>query len=147
MLGEMKLEQTGILKNMKNNIMNPKEIENVIALIPFERYKYFIKKVADWEVFFTLVDENSEYILSELDNHLLFPLWSDKEYVELCKINGWEKYEVMELNLDDLENEIIDFVVEKNCLLNVFPVYNRTGFVVNVQEFSRDLREELDKIE
>lgn len=34
--------------------MHSKEIENVISLEPIERYKYFIKKVADWEVFFTL---------------------------------------------------------------------------------------------
>ncbi|AZA55461.1 DUF2750 domain-containing protein [Chryseobacterium sp. G0201] len=127
--------------------MNQKEIENVVSLEPIERYKYFIKKVADWETFFTLLDEDGEYVLSELDDYKLLPLWSAKEYAELCKIGGWEKYTIKELSLDDLEDEIIDFITENDCLINVFPIYDKTGFVVNLQEFTRDLNDELEKIQ
>lgn len=123
--------------------MNNKEIENVTSLEPKERYQYFIKKVADWEVFFTLLTEDGVYALSELEDKKLFPLWSAREFAELCKISGWENYLVKELNLDDLEDEIIDFIVDTDCLINVFPVYDKTGFVVNLQELTRDLSEEL----
>ncbi len=123
--------------------MNEKEIENVISLEPLERYKYFIKKVADWEVFYTLIDNNGNYILSQLDNERLLPLWSAKEHAELCKFNGWEKLTIKELNLNDLEEEIIDFIVDSNCLINVFPINEKTGFVVSLQEFTRDLNDEL----
>lgn len=123
--------------------MNQKEIENVIILEPFERYQYFIKKVADWEIFFTLLNENGEYALSELENKKLFPMWSAKKYAELCKVSGWEKYIVKELNLDDLEDKIIDFIVDEDCLINVFPVSDRTGFIVSLKEFSKDLSDEL----
>ena len=102
-----------------------------------------MKKIADWEVFYTLLDEDGNYILSELDGNKLFPLWSAKEYAELCLINGWENYTIKEFNLDDLENEIIDFIADENCLINVFPVEDRTGFVVSLKEFSQDLGEEL----
>lgn len=127
--------------------MNPKEIEKVISLEPFERYKYFIKKVADWEVFFTMLDDEGQYVLSELDEYKLFPVWSAKEYAELCKVSGWENYKIKELNLNDLENEIINFITQKDCLINVFPVYDKTGFPVDLQEFIRDLNEELEKIQ
>lgn len=127
--------------------MNQKEIDNVILLQPFERYQYTINKVADWEELFTLVDENNDYVLSELDEHKLFPIWSAKEFAELCKTNGWESYEIKKLSLDDLENEIINFITEKKCLINVFPVNENTGFVVSLKEFIRDLNEELDKIQ
>ncbi|AQY22605.1 DUF2750 domain-containing protein [Riemerella anatipestifer] len=127
--------------------MNQKEIESVVLLEPFERYKYFIKKVADWEIFFTLLNEDGNYALSKLDNYELFPLWSAREFAELCKINGWEKYSIKELSLDDLENEIIDFIIEGSYLINVFPIYDKTGFVVNLQEFTRDLNDELEKIQ
>ncbi|MDN4014999.1 DUF2750 domain-containing protein [Chryseobacterium gambrini] len=123
--------------------MHLKEKENILKLEPLERYKYFIKKVADWEFFFTLVNDNGDFVVSELENEKLLPLWSAKEYAELCKINGWEEFTIKELNLDDLENEVIDFIVDNNCLINVFPVYENTGFVVNLQEFTRDLSEEL----
>ncbi|AZA77812.1 DUF2750 domain-containing protein [Chryseobacterium joostei] len=123
--------------------MNQKEIENVISLEPIERYNYFIKKVADWEIFYTLLNESGEYALSELKDKKLFPMWSAREFAELCKVSGWETYTVKELKLDDLENEIIDFIADQNCLINVFPIYNRTGFVVSLIEFSKDLSEEL----
>ncbi|WP_309848020.1 DUF2750 domain-containing protein [Chryseobacterium sp. SLBN-27] len=106
-----------------------------------------MKKVADWEVFFTLLDDEGQYVLSELDEYKLFPVWSAKEYAELCKVGGWENYEIKELNLNDLENEIIDFINQKDCLINVFPVYDKTGFPVDLQEFIRDLNEELKKIQ
>lgn len=124
--------------------MNNKEIENVIAFVPLKRYHYFIKKIADWEVFFTLVDENGEYVLSELEGEKLLPFWSAIEFAELCKISVWRNYTIKELCLSDLENGIIDFIVSSNCLINVFPVFDRTGFVVSLQEFMRDLRIELE---
>ena len=50
---------------------------------------------------------------------------------------------IKELNLDDLEEEIIDFIVDSNCLINVFPINEKTGFVVSLQEFTGDLNNEL----
>ena len=123
--------------------MNINEINTVIALNPQDRYKYFIKRVADNEIFFTLTTHDGGYALSELDGQKLFPMWSAKDYAELCKINGWEDYLIKQFDLDDLENEIIDFIADENCLINVFPVSDRTGFVVSLQEFSRDLGDEL----
>lgn len=123
--------------------MNIKETESAIALEPIERYKHFIKRVADSEVFFTLTDGNSHYALSELEGQKLFPLWSAAEYAELCKINGWDGFLIKELDLDDLEDEIIDFIADEGCLVNVFPVYDKTGFVVSITEFARDLGDEL----
>lgn len=127
--------------------MNPKEIENVILLDPFERYKYFIKKVADWEVFFTLLDDEDQYALSELDEYKLFPVWSAKEFADLCKVGGWENYKIKKLILSNLENEVVDFITQTECLINVFPVYDKTGFPVDLQEFIRDLNDELEKIQ
>ncbi|MEB4759083.1 DUF2750 domain-containing protein [Chryseobacterium indologenes] len=123
--------------------MNQKEIDNVILLEPSERYKYVIKKIADWEVFYTLVDKEGGYVLSEIEGKTLFPIWSAEEFAKLCMISGWQDTRIKKLDLDDLENEIIDFIADSNYLINVFPVYDRTGFVVSLTEFSKDLSEEL----
>lgn len=123
--------------------MNIKEIENVVALEPIARYKYCIKKIADWEEFYTLVDSEGKYVLSELDNEKLFPIWSAGEFAELCLTDGWESLAIKKLDLDDFENEIIDFIADENSLINVFPLYDKTGFVVTLNEFARDLNEEL----
>ncbi|MCH4828206.1 MULTISPECIES: hypothetical protein [Flavobacterium] len=47
------------------------------------------------------------------------------------------------MTLDDLEDEIFDLIASKNYLIDVFPVNGKSGFVVDLDEFARDLSEEL----
>lgn len=127
--------------------MNQKEIENVLKLEPFKRYEYFIKKVADFEQLWTIVDEDGDYAISEVDEFSLIPFWPAEEFVSLDLQEGWEDCTPLKLTLDDLRDNIFDVINSENYLINVFPVNGKSGFVVNLEEFSRDLNEELDKIE
>lgn len=124
--------------------MHIKEIEKVSSLEPLERYKYFIKKVADSELIYTLIDSSSRYVTSIVDGKELFPMWSSIDFVNLCKVNGWELFEIKKIDFDDLENEVFDIIADHNYLINVFPVNDRTGFVVDLEEFANDLKEELE---
>ncbi|WP_444626601.1 DUF2750 domain-containing protein [Flavobacterium columnare] len=128
-------------------ITNQIEIENVIKLDAFDRYKYFLKRVADNEELYTLKNKKGNYNISRLENKELLPLWSSKEFAELCLINGWEDSIIEKISLDDFEEELIDYIADNDLLLNVFPVYEKTGFVLNLKEFSRDLGEELNNYE
>ena len=74
----------------------------------------------------------------------MFPMWSHKEFAQLNLDNGWENFEIIEISLDKLEKEIIPFISDNNYRINVFPLNNKTGFVVNIEEFRRDLEIELE---
>jgi hypothetical protein len=124
--------------------MHPKEIENILKLNPFERYQYFIRKIADYEIAYTLIFPNGNYAISTIDDKELFPIWSAKEFTELCKTDGWKDCKIVELSFEDFEETIFDLIDENDFLINVFPI-EKTGFVVNLEEFSRDLNEELKK--
>ncbi|WP_223560445.1 DUF2750 domain-containing protein [Chryseobacterium lathyri] len=127
--------------------MNSKEIENVLKLEPFKRYEYFIKKVADFEQLWTIVDEDGDYAISEVDEFSLITFWPAEEFVSLDLQEDWEDCTPLKLTLDDLRDNIFDVINSENYLINVFPVNGTSGFVVNLEEFSRDLNEELNKIE
>ncbi|MCA4809525.1 DUF2750 domain-containing protein [Empedobacter stercoris] len=62
-----------------------------------------------------------------------------------CRIDDWSDCEVLEIDFNRLE-EIINFIRENDFLINVFPT-NKTGFVVTLDEFIRDLKEELKSYE
>lgn len=126
-------------------VINFKEIETVSLLEPIERYRYFLKRVADNEKLCLLEYPNGEYATSELNGNTLIPLWSAKEFAELCTVNGWEECTVKEISLENFEDEIIDIITESSYLINIFPVFEKTGFVVDVNEFARDLSDELKK--
>ena len=123
--------------------MHPKAIENILNLKPFDRYQYFIRKIADWEKVYTLVFLNGNYAMSIVDDKKLFPLWSAREFAELSKTGDWQECEILELDFNELE-KLFDYIGEYNFLINVFPT-DTTGFVVTLEEFSRDLGTELEQ--
>ncbi|PLK42111.1 DUF2750 domain-containing protein [Emticicia sp. TH156] len=122
-----------------------KEIESVSKLAPFDRYTYFIKRVADFEKMYTIVDKAGYLAISEIDAKLLISLWSSQEYATLNITGEWEQYVVKEITLEEFEISYIDLIVENNYLINVFPVNSKAGFVVDVNEFARDISDEMQK--
>lgn len=72
-------------------------------------------------------------------------MWNFTEFAQLCLIDEWKNHNIIKLSLDNLEEEIIDLIHNNNYLINVFPVGNNTGFVVELDEFINDLKIELDK--
>jgi len=120
-----------------------KEKEAVSSLPPFERYKYFIKRVADTELMYSLKSLEGNWAISEVETSKLFPLWSAKEFAEQCLVSGWAGFEVEEIDMDVFEDELLDFIHSQGYLLNVFPVGASTGFVVDINEFAKDLSEEM----
>jgi hypothetical protein len=70
-------------------------------------------------------------------------MWSAKEFAKNCLVDGWENHKIISLNLDDLEEEIFDLIAKEKYLLNIFPVKEKTGFIVDLDEFARDLSNEL----
>ena len=124
--------------------LNSREIENVSNLAPFKRYRYFIKKIADFEELWTLTDENGDVALSKVGDNTLVSFWTAKPFVNNNLEGGWEKCSPHKLNLDEFEETFLPLIVENGYLINVFPVNGKSGFVVNINEFTRDLNEELE---
>lgn len=125
--------------------MHIREIENICNLKSFDRYNYFIRKVADFEVLYSLRNKNGDFAISVRDDFSMLPLWSDEVFAKLNATCEWIDYEVVSISLDELQNTIFLFVAKNNLLINVFPINNKTGFVVNLEEFSRDLTLELEQ--
>ncbi|CAM3146991.1 DUF2750 domain-containing protein [Chryseobacterium flavum] len=127
--------------------MNPKEKENILKLKPFKRYQYFIKKIADFEEIWTIVDENGDYAISEIDGLNLISFWTAEEFIRSNLEAGWENCKPLKLTLADLEESLYDIIRSEDYLIDVFPINAKSGFVVKLEEFKRDLDEELEKIE
>ena len=125
--------------------LKTQEIESVIKLEPFERYKYSLKRIADNETLYTIKRDNETIAISDLDDEKLIPFWSAKQFAELNITDEWNEFYVEEISLDEFENEMVDFINENNFLMNIFPINNKTGFVVSLDEFIRDLNIELER--
>jgi hypothetical protein len=125
--------------------ISDREIEAVSKLQPLERYQYFMKKVADTEKMYSLVDKEGNFALSDVEINVLFSLWSAPEFALKCAQGAWEGFAAKEITIEDFEDNIIDIVSDNNWLINVFSIEGKTGFVVDFGEFARDLSFELKK--
>lgn len=124
--------------------LRTQEVESVIKLEPFERYKYTLKRIADNETLYTIKKDDETIAISDLDNEKLIPFWSAKEFAELNISDEWKDFYVEEISLIDFEKDVMNLIEKENFLLNIFPINNKTGFVVSLDEFIRDLNEELE---
>ncbi len=125
--------------------LSSQEIESVSKLEPFKRYTYFIKKIADFEEIWTIVDKNGDIALADIDHKTFISFWSHEDYIQSNLENGWKDCQPFKITLDDFEDTIIALINENDYLLNIFPVMGKSGFIVNLNEFMRDLNEELEQ--
>jgi hypothetical protein len=127
--------------------LNEQEIKSVSSLEPFKRYQYLIKRVADSEKIYTLESDEGNWASSTTSGHHLFPIWSAREYATNSAIDAWSNFKVVEEDLDDFLEITLPKIQVQGLLLNVFPVDEKTGFVVNTIEFVRDIEDELKNYE
>jgi hypothetical protein len=124
-----------------------KEIESVSKLEPFRRYQYCLKRIADHTIIYSLKMDDGNWAISMVENNNLFPIWPAAEYAKNCAINEWERFSVIAMPFDVFQTDLMVNIAIEKFLLNVFPVGATTGFVVDLEEFIRDLRVELEKYE
>lgn len=128
-------------------MINEIELQAVSTMGAFDRYRYFIKRIAGQQEIWVLEDKRNNYAISEVDGNLLFSFWSDREFTYSCWNNEWKNYTPVNLNLEQLESDIFPIIERNNYLMDIFPVNNLAGFVVTLDEFLHDLNNELENYE
>lgn len=122
-----------------------KEIEAVSNLDAFQRYQYFIKRVADSEKMYSLHDKNEYFALAAVGDRTVFSVWSAPEFALINAIGEWNTFSVKEISLEEFEDELIDKIEENQWLINVFSIKEKSGFVVDINEFAKDISDEMQK--
>lgn len=120
-----------------------KEVEEVLKLQPFERYKYFVKKVVDFEEVWLLMDEaGTSYDVSQVEDFELVSVFPSEIYAQSVCNGFWEASSPKAFSLETFLSSLL---VEGQSLLNVFPPKSgETGFVVSRDELYRDIQEEFE---
>lgn len=124
--------------------MHIKEIESVSSLIPIERYKYVIKKIADSEKVYSLESKDGRWVSFTVKKQSLYPIWSAKEFALNCAVEDWSEFNIIEVPLNEFVEIKLKDVVNNGFLINVFPVRDLHGFIIKPTEFLRDLNCELE---
>lgn len=110
------------------------------------RFRHFVKRVADEEKAWGLW-QHGWALMATPEGTQVFPLWPAAEYAELHRTGEWEAFEVREIPLADLLDELIPMLVERGAVPGVFPTPGVKGVTPRPEDLGAALRAELEKYE
>jgi hypothetical protein len=120
------------------------QIKSVIALPAAERYRHFIKVIADWQEVWGLYKDG--WALAEAEDGVqVFPLWPAREYAQLCADKEWSGYEPRPFTVDELLHQLLPRLKKAGVLPGIFYTPQDRGVTISVDEFANDLHQELRK--
>ena len=123
-----------------------KQIEAITTLSGPKRYEHFVKVAADQRCVWGLYSDGWA-LSSTNEGRPVFPMWPAREYAYLCVTGEWAGYEPQKINLDDLIEHLLPSLKERETLLGVFYTPTDKGVLPDLEQFERDIRTELAKIE
>jgi hypothetical protein len=126
--------------------MNTKQIEAVLKLSGHERYRHFIKVVADRQEAWGLYQDGWA-LAADDEGNPVFPLWPTAEYAALCAISDWSGYKPEAISVDDLLDELLPSLIERETQFGIFPSPSERGVAPEWERFSQELRQELAQYE
>lgn len=108
------------------------------------RREYSIEKMAEWEELYVLQDVSDELAYGEVDGHVVLPVWPSQASASQNTVEGWAKHKPKGYAIGDF----FDLIGEQDgFLISVYPLESKSGFILSVEEFMRDLIVELRKYE
>lgn len=122
--------------------MDEKEYQALLKCSGEKRYKYFIKKVVDYEEVWGLYDDGWAMTASD-DGEMMIPLWPKKEFAEACALDEWKNYRAEKIELEEFIEQWIPTMKEEGYLPSIF-WNNIDSVVVKVDTLRAHLEEELE---
>lgn len=90
-----------------------------------QRYNYFVEKVFAWQEAWALCD-NEGWVIAEVANKMIFPLWPAEPFAKNCQINDWRDTTPKLIAFAELITELLPDLVENNIDIAVFMVPDST---------------------
>lgn len=127
--------------------MNAKKNDNILKLSTEERYDYFVRKVADFEEVWGLKENDGWALLGDNNGRVLFPVWPEKEFAEICAIDTWSAYEPIAIDLDDFLEILSPRIKKDNLFYSVFLTPENKGVIISPEELCTDIEDECQQYE
>jgi hypothetical protein len=126
--------------------INERQITAVLAMPGKDRYRHFIKKIADSETVWGLFSDG--WALAGTDDGAeVFPLWPAQEYAALCAVGAWDGYAPKSFTVDELLDDLLPMLENDGVLPGIFYTPQDKGVTPAIDLLRSDLKSELANYE
>lgn len=123
------------------------EIEAVLATDAETRYRYFIKRVADWEQVWGLRNADGWVLAAKDDGQQVALFWPFEAYAQRAAVEQWHDTEPTPIPLEAFMERWLPGLAGDERLVCVLPGVDGRGPVVPPMTLRDDIQDELDRLE
>ncbi len=127
--------------------VSDKEFAAVLGLTAPKRYEYFIKRVADGEVVWSLGGMDGWVFLGDTEGHKIVPAWPHERYAAACATGDWASNKPCSIPLAEWIASWLPGIARDGRLIAVFSTPDSKGPVVTAERLKADLEVELRNYE
>ena len=133
------------MKQFKHNMEDTnKKINNILKLSPIERYKYFIRKISDFEEVWGLYNDGWAMTKSnDKVNSIIF--WPEKIFAEKCINDEWKNYIPKAITLDTFIEKWLPGMNSDGLDVAIFYTLENKGIIIKPLDLRDDIKAELDQ--
>ena len=99
--------------------IDTRQLQAVVMLPGPQRYAYFIERVVATGVVWSLYRQGWA-LASKEDGTLVFPLWPDSEFAQVCADYEWTGYAPQSFSLQELMTELLPQLEQDGIVTGVF---------------------------
>ena len=124
--------------------IDTRQLQAVVMLPGPQRYDYFIQRVAETGVVWSLYRQGWALAKKE-DGTLVFPLWPDSEFAQVCADYEWTGYAPQSFALDELLGELLPQLEQDGIVTGVFYTPGARDVMPTAGLLRTDLNDELKR--
>lgn len=127
--------------------VSPQEYDAILSLPEFDRYQYFINKIADWGEVWSIGDYEGWRMMSDDAGIICSPVWPAQAFAAACCNEEWSQDEPKLISLDDWMRKWLPGLKQDGRKVAVFPLPADKGMILEYDQLLTDLQEVLSDIE
>ncbi|WP_051971922.1 DUF2750 domain-containing protein [Massilia sp. 9096] len=121
--------------------IDTKHVQAIVMLPGPQRYEYFVKRVVESGVVWSLFRQGWALAKKE-DGALVFPLWPEREFAAICADYEWSGYAPQSFALEELIDELLPQLEQDGIATGVFYTPGARDVMPTAGLLLRDLRDE-----
>ena len=122
--------------------IDTRQVQETVMLPGPQRYEYFIQRVVATGTVWSLY-RNGWALAKKDDGTLVFAMWPDREFAQLCAEFEWKGYEPHAFDLDELLGELLPQLQHDGLVPGIFRTPGSKGVMPTPGLLRVDLADEL----
>jgi len=141
----MRIHTSSNINKKGFDMAHQKKFEGVSALSGSERYKYFVRKVSDFQTVWGLYDDG--WATAEANNASCIPFWPEAVFAEACATGDWKGYVPRAIPRDVFISRWLSGMQHDRTAVAIFPTPSDKACIVSATMLTSDIEQELQQYE